>query len=445
MSAGDSTASGASPTKSLGLRACTALVVGNMIGSGIFLLPATLAPFGAISIAGWIVTSLGAVVLAVIFGRLAQIVTRTGGPYAYSAEGFGDFAGFIIAWGYWIALWTGNAAVAVALAGYLGFLVPAVGASPALQLGAALVAIWILTFINVRGVKQAGAVQIVTTVLKLIPLVLVGAIGLFWVQASHFTPVNPSGMGTVSAISACAAMTLWAYLGLESATVPSGDVVDPKRTIPRATILGVLIAATVYISVTVVAVGVMPREDLAVSTAPLADVAALMWGPAGGLLIAIGAVISTFGTLNGFTLLSGQVPYGAALDRVFPRWFGERSRFGTPANALIFSNICASILIAMNFSGGLVAAFNFIILLAVMATLLPYTLCALAEIMIMARGRSPLAGPAFAKVAILGALGFIYSLWALYGAGEEIVFWGALLMVAGIPVHVWINWRNRSR
>ena len=247
----------------LGLVACTALVVGNMIGSGIFLLPASLAAFGPISLVGWTVTSLGALVLAVIFGRLSRIVTKTGGPYAYTEAGFGEFAGFIIAWGYWIALWTGNAGVAVALAGYVGFLFPGIAASQSSSLAVALIAIWTLTLVNIRGVAEAGVVQVVTTVLKLVPLVLIGTLGFFWIDGANFTPFNTSGQSNLAAISAAAALTLWAYLGLESATVPAGDVIDPERTIPRATILGVLIAAAVYISVTTVAIGVVPSADLA--------------------------------------------------------------------------------------------------------------------------------------------------------------------------------------
>jgi APA family basic amino acid/polyamine antiporter len=429
-------------TSGLGLAACTALVVGNMIGSGIFLLPASLAAFGPISLGGWIVTSLGALVLAIIFGRLSRLVVKTGGPYAYTEAGFGEFAGFIIAWGYWIALWTGNAAVAVALAGYVGFLFPAIGGSGAASLAVALGAIWLLTLINVRGVEEAGFVQIVTTVLKLVPLALIGILGLLWIDPANFTPVNTSGKSDLAAISAAATLTLWAYLGLESATVPSGDVIEPEKTIPRATVIGVLVAAGVYILVTTVAIGVVPAETLATSSAPLADVARTMWGAFGGTLVAIGAVISTFGTLNGFTLLTGQVPYGAALDHVFPERMGRLSRYGTPANALVFSNFLASILVAMNLAQGLVGAFNAIILLAVMSSLLPYALCSLAELMILIRTGRSVAGSSIAKVAVLGGVGFAYSLWAIYGAGAETVFLGVLLILAGIPIHVGIKWRN---
>ncbi len=433
-----------STSGALGLTACIALVVGNMIGSGVFLLPASLAPFGPIAIGGWILTSAGALVLAIIFGRLSRVVSKPGGPYAYSQEAFGDFAGFIIAWGYWIALWTGNAAVAVALVGYLGFLFPIIVEVPMYGLSTALVAIWSLTLVNIRGVEGAGLVQIVTTVLKLAPLILIGTLGIFWIEHENYLPVNQSGTTAVSAISAAAALTLWAYLGLESATVPSGDVVEPEKTIPRATIIGVIIAASVYIAVTAVSMGVIPSNILAVSSAPLAAVGEVMFGAFGGILVACGAVISTFGTLNGFTLLSGQVPYGAALDKVFPAALGKKSKFGTPANALILSNVLASVLIILNFAQGLVAAFNFVILLAVVASLLPYAVCSVAEIMIRLKGGQVLHGPELTKVVVLGGLGFIYSVWAFIGSGAETVLIGSVLLLAGVPIHVWVRWSQAN-
>ena len=303
--------SGPKGSGSLGLWACTALVVGNMIGSGVFLLPASLAPIGPISIVGWLVTSTGAIALAIVFGRLARIVPGSGGPYAYTRAGFGDFMGFLVAWGYWITLWSGNAAVAVAFAGYVGYLVPAVADSSLYGLAVALGALWLLTWVNIHGVQEAGFVQIVTTVLKILPLLLIGLVGLLYVDPASYEPFNRSGGGAMPAIAASAALTLWAFLGLESATVPAGDVVDPERTIPRATVLGTIFAACVYILVTVVAFGVIPGELLGASSAPLALAAEAMWGNWGGILVAVGACISTFGTLNGFTLLTGQVPAAA--------------------------------------------------------------------------------------------------------------------------------------
>lgn len=428
----------------LGLWMCTALVVGNMIGSGIFLLPSALAAYGPISIGGWLVTCTGAIVLALIFGRLARLVPKTGGPYAYSRAGFGDFAGFLIAWGYWIALWAGNAAVAVAFAAYMGFLFPVIAESQLAGLATALGAIWLLTWINIRGVRKAGTVQLVTTVLKVLPLLLVAVIGLAHVDAGHFNPLNVSEDSNAAAVAACAALTLWAFLGLESATVPAGSVSEPERTIPRATILGTGLAAVVYIAVTVVAFGVLPVAELQGSTAPLADVATVMWGALGGTFVAVAACISTFGTLNGFTLLTGQVPLGAARDDLFPRQFARLSKAETPVFALVVSNVLASILIAMNFTKGLVDQFVFIILLATLTTLVPYLFCALAELMIFIRTGQTIAGKALTPVVGLAAAGFLYSAWAIYGSGQEVVFYGFLLLVAGVPVYVWLKWRLRA-
>ncbi len=434
----------AAPAAKLGLWMCTALVVGNMIGSGVFLLPAALAAYGPISIGGWLATSAGAIVLALIFGRLARLVPKTGGPYAYSREGFGDFAGFLIAWGYWIALWAGNAAVAVAFAAYMGYLFPAIADSRLGGLATALTAIWFLTWINARGVREAGTVQLITTILKVLPLLLVGLLGLAHIDPGHFTPANVSGESNLAAIAACAALTLWAFLGLESATVPAGDVAEPERTIPRATILGACLAAAVYIVVTLVAFGVVPSADLQRSTAPLADVATVMWGTIGGTFVAIAACISTFGTLNGFTMLTGQVPLGAARDDLFPRQFARLSKAKTPVFALVVSNVLASILIAMNFTKGLVDQFVFIILLATLTTLVPYLFCALAELMILIKTGRTVAGKRLAPVAGLAVAGFLYSAWAIYGAGAEIVFYGFLLLIAGVPVYVLLKWRNHT-
>lgn len=442
--ASDDTGVKTAPAKKLGLWMCTALVVGNMIGSGIFLLPSVLAAYGPISIAGWLITSTGAIFLALIFGRLARLVTRTGGPYAYTREGFGDFAGFLIAWGYWIALWAGNAAVAVAFASYLGFLFPVIGGSDLAGLGAALGAIWLLTWVNIRGVREAGAVQVITTILKLVPLLIIGVFGLAFVDVSNFTPVNVSGESTASAVAACAALTLWAFLGLESATVPSGDVDRPEKTIPRATIIGVTLAAVVYILVTVVSFGVVPAANLSGSNAPLAEVGRVIWGSGGAIFIAIAACISTFGTLNGFTLLTGQVPLGAARDNLFPRQFARLSKANTPVFALIVSSVLASILIAMNYTKGMVDQFIFITLLATLTTLVPYAFCALAEIMIHIKAGRVVEGKKMAPIVVLAVGGFLYSIWAIYGAGQQVVFFGFLLLIAGLPVYAWLRWHNRA-
>jgi APA family basic amino acid/polyamine antiporter len=428
--------------KSLGLGACTALVVGNMVGSGVFALPASLAPFGGIALGGWLVTSAGSIALALVFGRLARLVPATGGPYAYTRAGFGDFAGFLVAWGYWITLWSGNAAVAVALSGYLAYFLPILREQPVAGLAAALGAIWLVTLINVRGVKEAGLFQVATTILKLVPLLLTATVGLAFVAPSHFVPLNTSGLGTFGALAACSAQTLWAFLGLESATVPAGDVDRPEVTIPRATVLGTSFAAVLYILVTVAVFGIVPLGDLAHSSAPLADAAERVFGPWAGSFVALGAVVSTIGTLNGFTMLSGQVPLGAARDQVFPARFGTLSPQGTPAFALIASNLLASVLVALNFTKGMGAAFTFITLLATLAALVPYAFCALVELMLFVRDpRHYRGGSHLGRTVALASVAFLYAMGAIYGAGPEVVFYGFLLLLAGVPIFVWVRWR----
>jgi len=252
--------------RELGLGMATALVIGNMIGSGVFLLPAALAGValvsGSSSLLAWALTGAGAMLLAGVFATLGRAYPRTGGPYVYARRAFGEFIGFQTAWGYWIAAWVGNAAIATAFVGYLTVFYPSLGTN---HLAAALVAIgaiWFLTFVNALGVRQGGMVQVATTVLKFVPLALIGIIGLFFMHASHFTPFAPAGLGTgngmLGGITAAMALTLWAFIGLESATVPAEEVKDPQRNIPRATIYGTLVTTLVYILATVAVMGVIP-------------------------------------------------------------------------------------------------------------------------------------------------------------------------------------------
>ncbi|HUO82814.1 MAG TPA: amino acid permease [Gammaproteobacteria bacterium] len=428
--------------KKVGIWTCAALVIGNMIGSGIFLLPASLAAFGAISILGWLFTATGAMLIALVFARLSRMVPQAGGPYAYTRRGFGELAGFLIAWGYWISILCGNAAIAVAMISYLGVFVPALGSNGALAGGTAVAVIWLLSLVNARGVRTAGYVQIVTTVLKLLPLVLLGTLGFAWFNADNFLPFNVSGRSDFSAITATAALTLWAFLGLESATVPAGDVEDPERTIPRATVLGTLIAAVIYISTTAAVMGIIAPSTLAESQAPFAEAASRIWGSWAGYAVAAGAVISCFGALNGWILNAGQIPLAAARDDLFPRQFARVTLRGAPTFSIAVSAVLVTLLVATNYTRGLVGLFTFAILLSTLTALVPYAFSAMAELMIFVRERERFRGASLARDSIIAVLAFAYSLWAISGAGHEPVFWGFLLLLAGLPVYVWIVWRR---
>ena len=292
-------------TNKIGLWTCTSLVVGNMIGSGVFLLPSTLAAYGGISILGWLFSTIGAFILAILFSYLSKAMPSVGGPYAYTREGLGEFAAFLVAWGYWVSTWCGNAAITVAFVSYLSVFFPILGTDTLAAVLTGLGAIWLLTWVNSRGVTTAGKVQLITTIMKLCPLILIAVLGIFYVDWQFFMPFNRSSESNIGAIISTATLTLWAYLGMESATVPAGNVENPEKTIPRATVLGTAIAAFVYIFGTIAVMGLIPVDSLKTSSAPFADAAAKMWGESARLWVAFGAIVSTFGALNGWILMQG--------------------------------------------------------------------------------------------------------------------------------------------
>lgn len=415
--------------RSLGLWMLIALVIGNIIGSGVFVLPAALAPYGAASLLGWGISLGGALMLALVYAWLAQIVPNYGGAYAYARQAFGDSVGFVAAWSYWVCVWSANAAIAVAFAGSLGAVWPAAVATPLRGALCALAALWTCTFISLSGVREAGYTAIVTTSLKLVPLVVFGVLGLGWVHASAFHPFNASGLPLVSVASSVAALTLWAFLGLETATVPTGVVRDPQRTVPRATVIGMIIAGLATMLACTVVVGMLPAEVLHASAAPMAEAARRVWGDWAGTGIGVVATISCFGALNGWVLLQGQTTLAPALDGLFPKSFARLDKRGTPWFGLLLSSLLASALIASNYSRTLVALFTFTILLSTAATLLPYLITVLAWWRIDNTSR------AWRKAVAVGALAF--SVWALIGTGMETLMWGGVLLLAGLPIYLW--------
>lgn len=420
----------------LGLWSAIALVAGNMIGSGVFLLPASLAPYGAISLIGWAITLGGALLLAMTFARLAARAAHAGGPYAYAREAFGDTTGFVIAWSYWISIWCANAAIAIAFAGSIGSLFPALVATPIRGAACALAALWVCSAINLAGVREAGRTQIVTTVLKLLPLLLFGGIAIWWVeprylQTAQATVAGDAPLSMAGAIHATVALTLWAFLGLEAATIPSGAIHNPERTIPRATMIGTLLAGIATILACTAVLGVLPPEVAATSTAPMADAAKALWGPLAGIAIAIVAAVSCFGALNGWVLLSAQLPMAAANDGLFPKAFAALDARGTPRTGVIVSSVLASLLVMANYTDSLVKVFTFALLLSTAATLLPYVFSSLAWLRLGTYSR------------VTAACALIYSLYALIGTGSEALLWGAALVISGLPLRY--LWKRNTR
>jgi basic amino acid/polyamine antiporter, APA family len=296
-------------------------------------------------------------------------------------------------------------------------------------------AIWAVVLINLRGVKEAGFFAELMTYSKLIPFGAVAIIGLFYVDPSHFSTFNASGKPLFSATAALTPLTMFAYLGLESATVPAGDVKDPERTIPRSTILGIVTATLLYVLGTIAVMGIVPREQLVKSVAPFSDAAQIIWGPWGATAISIAVILSSIGALNGWTLLMGQVPMAAARDGLFPSIFSRMSQQGVPAIGIMLSATLATILVIIQAAGtsGFQSFYSLVVGLSTMAAVIPYAFCAMATGLIAAHGASAMAP----RLTIIEIIAFIFAVFTLYGCGAEAVLYGVVLLVLGIPVYVW--------
>lgn len=419
----------------LGLWTTTALVVGGMIGSGIFSLPSSLAQYGGISLFGWVFAAIGAFILAKIFGYLSKVIPATGGPYAYSRKGFGDFVGFFVAWGYWLSIWATNAAITITFVSYLGVFIPALQESTSLSLITGLVTLWLLTALNSYSVKAGGKAQLITTILKIIPLVVVTIGGLFFIQFVHFKPLNISEVSSLKAITICTALCLFAFMGLESATIPAGNIKSPEKTIPKATMLGTILVTIIYIISSFSLFGVLPPAEIANSASPFAAAAAKMWGSNAEYLVAAGACISTLGALNGWILIQGQVPMAMAKDGLFPKPFAKINKNESPYFSIIASSVVITALLLLNQSKGLADIYTYMVLLTTVTVLVAYIFSIAAYGLFTAESKFGLS-PTITNIA-LTTLGFGFSIWMMIGSGQEAVFIGFIGLLLGIPIYIW--------
>jgi len=409
-----------------------------MIGSGIFILPASLASLGTISILSWICTGIGAIFLALVFARLGKQYPKTGGPYVYCKKGFGNYIGFQVAYNYWIYLSVGIAAIATAFSGYLGALFPVFSAEPQLESFAALLLVWLIILINVLGVTLAGTFQLVMTILKIIPLVALTVIGFFYISSENIAEFNVSPHSDFTALSMGALMTLWAFLGLESACIPAEEVENPEKVISRATIVGTLAATIIYILSTFVIMGVVPVSVLAKSPAPFAELAVFLFGPWGRSLVSLGALIACIGTMNGWILTQSQIGYAAARDALFPKVFGYQSRFETPAWGLVVTGLFISVILLTNFYVDVVEAFNQISAMATFCAIVSYMYTTIADIILLRREQQEIGKKKIASV-VIAVLAFLYIFWAITSISATTAFMGVLVMVIGVPIYASIQ------
>jgi len=431
---------GAVPKAALGLSGATAPVVGTIIGTGVFALPSALAPYGPIALVAFGVVTLGALALAVTFGALSKRVPASGGPYVYAREAFGEFAGFLNAWSYWITAWAGNAAIVVAWVGYVEVFVNT-GHKTAISILIALIGLWIPAAINLTGVRNMGAFQVFTTVLKFVPLLFMATIGLLFVDPHNFGSFNASGQSAMGAISAAAPIALFSYIGLEAASVVAGRVREPGRNVPRATVYGTLACAVIYILGTLAVFGTVSHGQLGVSTAPFTDAANnILGGTWAGDTVAVAAIVSGIGALNGWTMLCAEMPYAAARDGLFPGAFAKlRGENGVPVFGIIASTVLASLITVFSYTR-FDDVFTKIVLLSVLTAVIPYLFSASAQLYwLLVRGRESIAGRRLARDITVSVLAMAFSYWAIQGSGYQTVYYGLFVLLLGLPVYVWLK------
>ncbi len=428
---GDNTAEGG-----FGLVSASALVVGSVIGTGVFALPSALASYGPVSLVAFVLVTIGSVALALTFRSLNARLPGSGGPYVYARDAFGEFAGFLNAWSYWITAWAGNAAIVVAWVGYVEVFWNT-DHSKVGSVAIALVGLWAPAVVNLAGLRSIAAFQVVTTVLKFVPLLLVSVIGLFCMSRANFGEFNASGGSSWHAISAAGAIALFSYLGIETASVAAGRVRDPERNVGRATVLGTLACAVVYLVGTLAVFGTVPHAELLGSTAPFTDSAnAIFGGSWAGKTVGAAAVVSGFGALVGWTLIVAEMPQAAARDGVFPAVFLAESRRGVPAFGIVSSTVLASVLTVVSYTS-FDQVFITVVLLSVLTSVIPYLFSAAAQVYWLttkAHFGHPLH---LARDLTVGLTALVFSFWALQGSGEQAVYYGVFGVLLGVPVYVW--------
>jgi len=416
--------------KTLGFWSCWALLVGIMIGSGIFLLPAVLAPYGLLSFAGWALTASGSLLLALIIARLSSRTDRSGGVYVFAHEAFGELPGFLMGWGYWASYWISIPAVAIGFVAYLGVFFPGLEQSPASQAAVALALIWTLTLINMNSLKGASASQVLMTLLKIIPLILILILGIVSGDGENFPTTSPADVSFTRGLATTALLTMWAFSGLEAASIPAADVKDPRRTIARATIFGVVTVAFIYIGSTIAVMRLVPPEVLIQSTSPFADAAKHLgsWGP---YFIGVGVLISAAGALNGIIFIAGQMPMALAIDGLAPKVLATRGEHGAPYMSLLLGSGLGSILLLTNYTKGLVGAYTFLVMMG--------TLCVLVPMLVSVAADMKYSWCSEKVWLLVGLLAALYSIFAILGSGMEVLGWGTLMFLLGLPVYFLIK------
>ena len=418
-------------SRMLGKWMSAAMVIGTMIGSGIYLLPTTLAPYGYNLVIAFLLTGFGTMCLAYALARLAAVIP--GGPFAYLTQAFGETAAFVTLWSYVVSQITGVAGVAVAVAGALGHVFPAVASGPGL-IAVALASIAILTVVNLGGARSAGVLQVIATLIKIVPLIAVVVFVIIrFGTGQPLEQLEPTPLG-IAPITIAGALMLFSLTGFEAAAVTANVTRDSTSTVPMATISGTGFTAIIYLLSTVAALMLLPSAIAAKSGAPFADAIAPILGPVAGMLVAIIAAISAFGTANALLLFAAEISRTLAQARDIPAVFRKTNSVGAPAGAVLICAGIAAVLVLASSSKNFVALYVFITLVSTVAALILYAVCAAAALKLRVTGRW----------SIIAVIALLYSIAMFIGAGWEATLWGFGLALAGLPVRFISRWLNGS-
>jgi basic amino acid/polyamine antiporter, APA family len=422
--------------KKMGFWGVLALVIGSQIGSAIFLLPSTLAPFGAISLLAWALTGSGAICLALVFSHLCEYLPQTGGPHVYITHTFGREAGFYTAWSYWLISWISSVPLVTTI--LLAF-AQLMGERTPIDYGLmAFLLISSLTFLNLRGVKIAGMGEIVLSSLKVLPLVIIPLCGIFFWNPEHFVPFNPTDQSVMQALKSAALLALWGFVGVETATTPAGNVENPKQNIPRGLVWGTSLVACLYFFNTLAMMGLIPPGELAQDAAPYVTATQILWGGQTSGLLATLTIIMCVGSLNAWILASGQIAKGAAEDALFPSFFKKTTPKGGPIWGIGLASLGTFCVFIFFQRGSLLEFARWVIELSSLLFLLIYAACVLAFLYLLSARKI---APSWTK-ALTGSFALLFCIWIVLETGHQLLY---ALIIPGSGViarGIWKLWRR---
>ena len=432
--------------RALGLTSATGLVIGSIIGTGVFTMPAVLAGAGTSSLIVLAVIAVGAMLLAVLFGQLTRRVPNSdGGLYAYARYEFGDFAGYLTGWCYWIQAWAGNAAIVASWVFYVDALFGISHPSGMTNWGIALMGLWVPAAVNLAGVRQMAWFQNVTVVLKFLPLLFVGVVGWFFVSKANFGPFNASGGSLYSAIGIAAGVALFSFIGVEVAAITAKRVKDPRRNVGRASLLGTVASAVVYLLVSAAVMGLVSHHALVNNGAPFVNAFGAIFnhGAWAGKLVAALAVVSGIGALNGWTLVTAEVSRAPANDGLFPQPFAWTDRNGSAWFGIVMAAVLPSLLMLWRYetSTGL-TVFTYLVNLTVVTVAIPYLMSACAQLTFLVSRRRRVQGWLLARDLLITIAAVLFSMWVTFAAGYAAVYQAMVIVLAGIVLYAFLKARR---